>query len=139
MEKNGHYLTNAYIKIKNPHNNGFDGEKFECEPDNYDFVNQKKNYNYLKETFEQYGIKFNKIYAIKWQNGYDRIVNKYVFVVDTNSPIVWYRYESKSNGSGQNYIFLGKKRINTTQWISADVTTRNSWIDEMNQNINNNA
>ncbi len=136
MEKINNYVFNKDIKIKNPHTIRNNSVNYECEHHNFDFKIQKKNYDKLKDSLGEFGIMFTKIYASRWSNrGEPQNPNKYVFVVETNSQVVWYRYESEADGSAQNYIFMGKKRIKMTTWIESNYDERRIMIEEMNYNI----
>ncbi len=59
------------------------------------------------------------------------------FVVESNSPVVWYKYEGNSDGSGQNYLYFGKNKIKLTQWLYASQEIRNNLVEQMNQNLIN--
>ncbi len=138
MEKKDKYLVNKYIKIKNPHLLHNQAIIYECNPDDFEFKTQQKNYDDLKSSFERYGITFTKIYSIRWStHGEPQNPNRYVFVVESNSPVVWYKYEGNSDGSGQNYLYFGKNKIKLTQWLYASQEIRNNLVEQMNQNLIN--
>lgn len=66
----------------------------------------------MKESLGEFDISFQKIYASRWSNkANNQNPNKYWFVVETNSPVVWYRYKSGTDSSTQNYMFLDKKEL----------------------------
>ena len=138
MEKKGNYLVNKYIKIRNPHLLHNQAICHECNPDDFEFKTQQKNYDELKSSFEPYGISFTKIYSIRWSTYDDpENPNRYVFVVESNSPVVWYKYEGNSVGSGQNYLYFGKKKTKLTHWLYGSAQYKNGLIQEMNQNLIN--
>jgi hypothetical protein len=66
--------------------------------------------------------------------------NKYVFVVESDSQVVWYKYESNAYGSGQNYLYLGKKKFKLSEWLyQFDFHERKNEIEFMkNQIVNQN-
>jgi hypothetical protein len=135
MEKKNRMLVNKYIKLKNPTLSHRNSINHECDSENFEFKTQQENYDKLKESLAEYGIVLSKIYATRWSS-YDDInnPNRYVFVVESNSPVVWYKYEGNSVGSGQNYLYLGKKKIKLTQWLLTTKTTRDQFINEMRDN-----
>ena len=64
--------------------------------------------------------------------------DKYVFVVESDSSIVWYKYESDAYGSGQNYLYLEKKKLKLSEWLyQFDLYERTNEIELMNNNIVN--
>ncbi len=79
--------------------------------DNFDFKFQKNNFQSIKNSLEPFGIIPKDIY-------YAEILGKPTFVVTwSNSNFFWRKYETKAQGSGQNYIYYKNKQINTTLWI----------------------
>jgi len=139
MEKQGKWLKNNFIRISNPLKIKPNSIKTECDSDSFDFVTQQENYKMLKQSFEPFGIIFTKVYATRWStsNNLEK-PDKYVFVVESNSPVVWYKYESDAYGSGQNYLYLGKTKLKLTHWLYRyDLQERKNQIDLMNiENIN---
>ena len=139
MEKQGKWLKNDYIKISNPLKIKRNSIKIECESETFDFVTQKENYNKIKETLEPFGINFKKVYATRWStsNNLEK-PDKYVFVVESDSPVVWYKYESDAYGSGQNYLYLGKKKLKLSEWLyQFDFHERTNEIEFMKNQIVN--
>ncbi len=138
MEKKEKYLVNKYIKIRNPHLLHRQSICHECNSDDFDFKTQQKNYDNLKSSFEPFGITFTKVYSTRWSTCDEpQNPNRYVFVVESNSPVVWYKYEGDSYGSGQNYIYFGKKKIKMTQWLNGSPETKTILINQMIQNLVN--
>ena len=112
MEKNGMHLVNAYIKIKNPLLLRPNSVNYECNPNDFEFKSQQKKYDLLKLSLEPYNIFLIKVYATRWASVDNHgKLNRYSFVVESNSHIVWYKYEAESYCSSQNYIFIGKKKM----------------------------
>ena len=102
MEKIGNHLVNAYIKIRNPLMLRPNSVNHECNPNDFEFKSQQKKYDLLKASLEPYNIVLTKVYATRWSTCNNLAKpDKYVFVVESNSPIVWYKYESDGYGSGQ--------------------------------------
>lgn len=103
------WITNGYKKVKNPAkipgvNNIYQGV---LNPD-FDFKFQKENYKNIKNLLEPHGIHMTEIY-------YAKRLGTVVFVVLFNNPdFIWQKYEGRACGSGQNYIFFKKHKINTT-------------------------
>ncbi len=140
MEKQGKWLKNDFIKISNPLKIKKNSIKTECDSDSFDFVTQQENYNLLKQSFEPFGIFFRKVYATRWStsNNLEK-TDKYVFVVESNSPVVWYKYESDGYGSGQNYLYLGKTKLKLSEWLAQfNFEQRTNLINLMNNSVNKN-
>jgi hypothetical protein len=134
MEKIGNYLVNAHIKIQNPLILIPNSVNYECNPDDFEFKSQQKKYNLLKASLENYNILLTKVYATRWassDNNYK--LNRYSFVVETNSHIVWYKYEADSYCSSKSYIFFGKKKMFLNEWLNGTQEYRNKIINEMIQ------
>lgn len=94
MEQQGKWLKNKYIKITNPLKIKQNSIKHETNSEDFDFVTQQENYDMLKQSFEPFGIRFTKIYATRWSTCNNLAKpDKYVFVVESNSPVVWYKYK----------------------------------------------
>ncbi len=135
MEKKDKWLVNDYIRIKNPLLLKKNCINHEGLADDFNFKTQQKNYEILKETLAVYGVKFNKVYATRWStNGNLENPNKYVFVVEANLPVVWYKYESDGYGSSQNYLYLGKTKIKLSEWLNAEDIFRKNYIENMLNN-----
>jgi hypothetical protein len=134
MEKNGMHLVNAYIKIKNPLLLRLNSVNHECNPDDFEFKTQQKKYDLLKLSLEPYNILLTKVYATRWASADNNgKLNRYSFVVESNSHIVWYKYEAESYCSSQNYIFIGKKKILLNEWLNGTQEFRNQCINDMIQ------
>ncbi len=135
MENKKNMLVNTYIKIKNPSMLRPNSINHECDPENFEFKTQQKNYDMLKNTLEPYGIVLTRIHATRWSTAGNILdPDRYVFVVESNSPVVWYKYEGESYGSGQNYLYFAKKKIKLTQWLYGTEDFRNQMINQIRQN-----
>ena len=113
MQENGEWISNNYIRIKNPlsSNNKFIGPANE-----YDF----------KESLEPFRIYPQQIYAGQSDIGVS-------FVVETNSPIVWYKRAATPNSRcANNFLYLGKNKINLSTWLGSSYEKRNELIIAMN-------
>ena len=93
MKKEGKWLKNDFIKIKNPsivHENSIN---IECSIENFNF-----------------STKFST-------NGQIDKPNRYMFVIDSiDSPVVWYKYDSYNKCGCQNKLFFGKNKTTVQQW-----------------------
>ena len=134
MEKNGIYLVNAYIKIKIPSILTPNSVNRECNPDDFEFKSQQKKYDLLKASLEPYNILLTKVYATRWASDDNHYkLNRYSFVVESNSHIVWYKYEAESYCSSKSYIYFGKKKMLLNEWLNGGQEFRNQIINEMIQ------
>jgi hypothetical protein len=135
MEKNGNQLVNTYIKIRNPLMLRPNSVNHECNPDDFEFKSQQKKYDLLKASLEPYNIVLTKVYATRWASADNHgKINRYSFVVESDSPIVWHKYEAESYCSSQNYIYFGKRKMLLNKWLNGTQEFRNQIINEM---INN--
>ncbi len=134
MEKIGLYLVNAYIKIKNPLLSRPNSVNCEFESDGFEFKSQQKKYNLLKESLEPYNIILTKVYVSRWASANNKgVLNRYSFVVESNSHVVWYKYEAESYCSSKSYIFFGKKKMLLNKWLNGTQEFKNQIINEMIQ------
>jgi hypothetical protein len=134
MNKIDIHLVNAYIKIKNPLILRPNSVNYEFEPDDFEFKSQQKKYDLLKASLEPYNIMLTKVYATRWASANNNgKLNRYAFVVETNSHIVWYKYEAESYCSSKSYIFFGKKKMLLNEWLNGTQEFRNQIINEMIQ------
>jgi hypothetical protein len=134
MEKIGIHLVNDYIKIKNPLMLKPNSVNYECNPDDFKFKSQQKKYDLLKTSLEPYNILLTKVYVTRWassDNNYK--LNRFSFVVETNSHIVWYKYEAESYCSSKSYIYFGKKKMLLNEWLNSTQECKNQIINEMIQ------
>ncbi len=112
MFTNHLWISNDYRKIKNPTRHYGTTQKYQgiLNPD-FDFKYQTDNFIKIKTSLEQFGIFPTEIY-------YALRANKPIFLVCFDNPnIFWQKYEGTTIGSGQNYIYIGPYKINTTVWI----------------------
>ena len=119
-------LTNK-SKINNPiefvlhddpsYINSFQGEfnNFIFEDENSEFHSYLKpqinNLNYLKNLLSTLNLELEYIWLIIFRNDSNRATTSFVLKTNTNQnglSIYWRKYMSKSEGSGQNDVFLVK-------------------------------
>ncbi len=136
MEKNGNILVNAYVKIRNPLMLRPNSVNHECNPEDFEFKSQQKKYYLLKASLAHYNIVLTKVYATRWASADNQgKLNRYSFVVESNSPVVWFKYEAESYCSSQNYIYFGKNKMLLNKWLNGTQEFRNQIINEMRQNL----
>lgn len=137
MEKQGKWLKNDFIKIKNPLLAYENSINIECNIENFNFSTKAKKQNYedLRASLEPFGIIFNKVYATKFStNGQIDKPNRYMFLIDTiDSPVVWYKYDSYNKCGCQNKLFFGKNKITVQQWLNGSAEYRLELINSMNE------
>ena len=136
MKKEGKWLKNDFIKIKNPsmvHENSIN---IECSIENFNFSTKSKKQNYedLRASLEPFGIIFNNVYATKFStNGQIDKPNRYMFIIDSiDSPVVWHKYDSYNKCGCQNKLFFGKKKTTVGQWLNGSAQYRLELINSMN-------
>ena len=136
MEKEGKWLKNDFIKIKNPsmvHENSIN---IECNIENFIFSTKSKKQNYedLRASLEPFGIIFNNVYATKFStNGQIDKPNRYMFVIDSiNSPVFWHKYDSYNKCGCQNKLFFGKNKTTVQQWLNGSAQYKLELINGMN-------
>lgn len=109
MFTNKSWITNGLKKVKNPAtipgvNNIYQG----VLNADFDFKFQKENYENIKNLLEPHGIYMTEIY-------YATRLGSVVFVVIFNNPdLIWQKYEGRTTGSGQNYVYFKEHKINTS-------------------------
>jgi len=111
MFTNQEWIKNEYKSLKNPIMKSTDNSYQGILNDNFDFKNQKKNFEAIKKLLEPFGIIPQEIY-------YSELYKKSVFVVTWSDPnLFWRKNDSRSIGSSQNYIYYKDKEIKTTEWL----------------------
>ena len=134
MEKNGINLVNAYVKINNPSILRPNSVNQECNPDDFEFKSQQKKYDLLKASLAPYNILLTKVYATRWASADNHNkLNRYSFLVESNSHVVWYKYEAESYCSSKSYIYFGKKKMLLNEWLNGTKEFRNQIINDMMQ------
>ncbi len=135
MEKQGKWLKNDFIKIKNPLLAYENSINIECNIENFNFSTKAKKQNYedLRASLEPFGIIFNKVYATKFStNGQIDKPNRYMFLIDTiDSPVVLYKYYSYNKCGCQNKLFFGKNKVTVQQWLNGTAQYRLELINGM--------
>ncbi len=135
MEKNGNMLINVYVKIRNPLMLRPNSVNHECNPNDFEFKSQQKKYDLLKASLEPYNIVLTKVYAARWStNPNNDKTNRYSFVVESDSLVVWYKHESDAVRSSKNLIYFGKNKMLLNKWLNGTQEFRNKIINEMRQN-----
>ncbi len=135
MNKENNMLTNAYIKIKNPLMFKPNSINVECDPENYDFKSQQKKYELLKNSLEPYNIRLTMDYAARWStNPNNDRTNRYSFVVESDSLVVWHKHESDAVRSSKNLIYFGKNKMLLNTWLNMSIQNKNVVIEEMRNN-----
>ena len=105
------------IKVRNPcfeQNNIYNGsiDNFSFTDKNR-FINQYKNYELLKESFDIYNIKFSHVWAGTSNNNLTKFLVK-----SDDDNIFWYKYEGKTPGGAQNHLFIKGNKIKLTDWLN---------------------
>lgn len=125
MQENGFSICNDYIRLKNPlkyADNSFIGSVNE-----YNFNYQIKNFDKLKLTLEPFRIYPDKIFV-----GHTELGDS--FVVETNSPVVWYKRATRPTScSANNFLYLGKHKMKLSSWLQLNDEQRSELINIMNQ------
>lgn len=83
----------------------------------YNFAHQQKNYEKIQEILEAFNKKLSYIYVGRFMGDKKQ---KTIFLAHNQDKSVWWRkYESKTEGSGQNLIyFKNGNTIKTTRFLS---------------------
>lgn len=118
MQIEDKWLSNNYIRVKNPMS-FIDGEfQTEYSVEEYDFCFHKKNYQRLKDSLEPFGIILEKVYS--------GLVGK-SFVVSSNSLIVWQKKNIITRAS-TNHLYVGKSIIKLSDWFKISLEEREQMI-----------
>ena len=64
-------------------------------------------------------FKFNYIWYAKFQTKQDGPIRVHFLAKTENDEIYWRKYESESQGSGQNYLYINGKKYKLTAWFSS--------------------
>ena len=73
----------------------------------------------MTKTLSNFNIKFTKIIAIKWCPYGTKIPKRTTFIVKSTHPnLWWYKYDSDSPGSGNNYVIFKDTKYKVTSWLS---------------------
>ena len=121
-------IINDKVKIRNPcfdQNNVYSGDINNFSfTDKSRFINQQKNYQLLKDSFETYDIKLTYV----WSGSCNNNLTKFL-VKSENSKIFWYKYEGKTPGGGQNSLFINGNKIKLTKWLRMTSEERDQIIN----------
>ncbi len=99
------------VKIKNPLEKS-DIFSYEGPIEDIDLLQQKTNYMKLQDILAEYDMQLNYIWFAKFSR-YDS--STYHFVARTEEGnIFWRKYEGKSFGSGQNFIYVNGIKFKLT-------------------------
>lgn len=114
------WITNGYLKIRNPLSETNIFFKYVGKIDNFDFQkilsSPYNNFLEIQEILDKHNIQFTHINVVKWQATINRSCCKFI-VKTTNPNLLWYKYESKAIGSGNNFIYYKAKKIKTTDFV----------------------
>ena len=121
-------IINDKVKIRNPcfdQNNIYSGDinNFSFN-DKSRFINQQKNYQLLKDSFESYDIKLTYV----WSGTCNNNLTKFL-VRSENCKIYWYKYEGKTPGGSQNSLFINGNKIKLTKWLRMTSEERDQIIN----------
>jgi|SaaInlStandDraft_6_1057023.scaffolds.fasta_scaffold14345_2 hypothetical protein len=109
------------VKIKNPLDNS-DIFSYEGPIEDVDLLQQKTNYLKLQDIFAEYDMQLSYIWFAKFSR-YDS--STYHFVARTEEGnVFWRKYEGKSSGSGQNYIYVNGIKFKLTEILSMEKEDR---------------
>ena len=131
------YLTNK-VKVNSPFDLS-DEYSYEGPIEDVDLLQQKGNYEKLRASLEPFGFTLNHIWFAKFnhesykKNGEKYNVVRYHFLVkDETSQIYWRKYEAKSMGSGQNFLYFNGNKYKLTDWLEKDEEGRKELLNKYN-------
>ena len=114
------HLTDK-VKIKNPLDNS-DIFSYEGPMVDVDLLQQKTNYIKIQDILAEYDMQLSYIWFAKFSR-YDS--STYHFVARTEEGnVFWRKYEGKSSGSGQNYIYVNGIKFKLTEILSMEKEDR---------------
>lgn len=91
---------------------------WEGDVNEFDFggegLEQMSNYNIIRDSLEEFGIKFDKVWSVTISTPTSPLVKYIVSCKDIN--IFWYKYESSQHGGAQNNIIVNGCKIKTSTW-----------------------
>lgn len=122
-------ITNGLRKIKNPTKIKGVTNKYEgLITNDFNFKYQTNNFNKIIDSLKSFDIFVQDIY-------YAERKGKPIFIVTfTNPNILWHKYEGDAYGSGHNHMYIGSKKIKTTNWISMEKNEINDLLfDQLNK------
>ena len=94
-------------------------------------LNQKNNFNKLKESLTEINMPLTYVWAGKEiVNG--RIRSNFV-CKDDEDNIFWYKYDGISKGSGQNYIYIFGDKMKLTSWLNLTLEDRITLINKIKE------
>ena len=115
------------VRILNPCYN-CDVSSFYGEVNNFNFEKQTQNYERLKEILGRYNMHFNLIWEGKFHNEENKVYSRFL-VRSACGRIFWRKYYGMSVGSGQNFLYIGGKKVKTTKILKADEQTLNEYFN----------
>ena len=131
------YLTKK-VRVNSPFDLS-DEYSYEGPIEDVDLLQQKGNYEKLRASLDSFGLKLTYIWFAKFNhesfkpNGEKYNVVRYHFLVkDETSQIYWRKYEARSMGSGQNYLYLNGNRYKLTDWLNMDEEERKDLLEKNN-------
>ena len=129
------YITNNYLKIKNPQLKENTVLNYDGSIENFDIENiitsQLNNYFDIQKILNFENIYFTEINIVKWNSQVRcKYPSRCKFIIKTSNPyLLWYKYDTEAPGGGNNIIYYKDKKIKTTKFITF---TENEFYDLLN-------
>ena len=129
MEQINCFLKNEYIKLDNPITDGLGNPRgcytYHGIAEDYNFDNQKKNFDKFKEIIGSYNIYPDNIYAAKFTVFNEK---RQQFILTTsNHGLIFYHYHGPSTTS--NIIYFKKQKIKLGALDKMEPTLRNKYFE----------
>lgn len=117
------YITNDYLKIKNPQLQENTIFNYNGYIEDFDFNNissQLNNFFNIQKILNFKNIYFTKINIVKWNSQVRcKYLSRCKFIIQTSNPyLLWYKYDTEAPGGGNNFIYYRDKKIKTTKFIT---------------------
>lgn len=115
---------------------------FEGDPEDYDFKQQKKNYEAIKSILGAFGMKFAKIKVATYaaQRSYidrgepDDLTTLTTFkaiVGSENDPIfIWHKYEGFAAGGGHNTVRFAQQEMKVSDFLRRQNVLLNTYLEK---------
>ena len=132
--------TGSGLKIKLPHDD-HEVQVFDMEHKPFLGKIQEENFKKLQETLETHNITFEKV----WFGRFTRLKSSYRYgevkestntitnflFESSDRKVYWRKYEGLKEGSGGNFLYLRKQKIQLMSWFSMTEEERNEIIESM--------
>jgi hypothetical protein len=106
------HLIFGNIKIENIETPTYSGNI-----ESFDFAFQKNNYDKIKQNLEKIGYRLDYVISKTYKALYcENYLTKFIAFNEAKN-VVWYKYEGKRLGVGQNMIYINSKKIKVTDFI----------------------